>query len=233
MPGRGLRVRYALISSESRSEAARACSNRRNSLILRSTRANGRACLSSCRKRLRSNSRPRLALHEVLPLDLGHDGTTTVARRSTSALAAEAVPGPTEQSILSCPPMSALRCGKDPFKPLAFLVSAVHLRERTRSSVIVPEAVEFKLETLHVRGHLPQWAKPLRLSLDGSQRNAINYTHLHPHRSHGSARRAPARYPPHPAFAPDSSLPETISGNRLLNSLAQLSYQDVHSGPYC
>ena len=35
--------------------------------------------LSSCRKRLRSNSRPRLALHEVLPLDLRPDGTITVA----------------------------------------------------------------------------------------------------------------------------------------------------------
>ena len=34
--------------------------------------------LSSCRKRLRSNSRPRLTLHEVLPLGLGPDGTITV-----------------------------------------------------------------------------------------------------------------------------------------------------------
>ena len=34
--------------------------------------------LSSCRKRLRSISRPRLALHDVLPLGLGPDGTITL-----------------------------------------------------------------------------------------------------------------------------------------------------------
>ena len=35
--------------------------------------------LSSCRKRLRSTSRPRLALYEVLPLCLRPDGRITVA----------------------------------------------------------------------------------------------------------------------------------------------------------
>ena len=35
-------------------------------------------CPSSCRKRLRSNSRPRLAFHEVLLLDVGPRGTITV-----------------------------------------------------------------------------------------------------------------------------------------------------------
>ena len=43
-----------------------------------SIRENGRGRPSSCRKRLRSNSKPRLALHEVLLLDVGPDGTITV-----------------------------------------------------------------------------------------------------------------------------------------------------------
>ena len=52
--------------------------NRRNSWILRCVRRKGHGRPSSCRNRLGSNSRPRLALHELLLLDVGPDGTITV-----------------------------------------------------------------------------------------------------------------------------------------------------------
>ena len=45
---------------------------------LHSIHRSGGERLSSCRKRLRSTSRPRLALHEALPLDFKLEGTTTV-----------------------------------------------------------------------------------------------------------------------------------------------------------
>lgn len=48
---------------------------RRNSTILRTFRESGRGHPSSCRKRLRSNYRLRLAINEVLLLHAGPDGT--------------------------------------------------------------------------------------------------------------------------------------------------------------
>ena len=72
------RACLCLFRQNPRFNAEWARSTRRNSSIFRSIRGNGRGRPSSCRKRLRSNSRPGLALHEVLLLDVGPDGTITV-----------------------------------------------------------------------------------------------------------------------------------------------------------
>ena len=73
--------RLDLVSSESPIRGCRDRPTRRNSAIHRSVRRSGGGRLSSCRMRLRSTSGPRLALHEVLPLDLESEGTITVADR--------------------------------------------------------------------------------------------------------------------------------------------------------
>lgn len=59
------RVTLALISSETRSNTATARATRWNTSIHRSIGRSGGGRLSSCRKRLRSTSRPRLALRDL------------------------------------------------------------------------------------------------------------------------------------------------------------------------
>ena len=192
---------YALVSSETPIRGCEGRPTRRISSVLRFARRNTRgAChhaesicvqspdpdwpsMRSCRSASGLTARSRWATRSLF----------RPRRRDQSC--------PSGQSTRYLHPSgSALRYGEDPLKSSAFLLFSVQLREGARSSVIVPEAVGFELETPRALVYLSQRARALRLSLDGGPRNAVNYTLLHPHRFHGSARRAPAGYRLQPSF---------------------------------
>ena len=144
---------FALVSSELRSDAAMARPTRRNSSIHRSIRRSGGERLSSCRKRWRSTSRPRPALHESCRL--------TSNRRVRSRWAIRSSTAPPPRLVLFrwtiCFLFIRQDCGTSGrgAKSCSCSVRYGSGQPTAPFPVFVPEAGEFKLLSMTVPSQLP------------------------------------------------------------------------------